>query len=81
MPQNLWRKDKTHPPREGTEIQKEVCSGRVEKSKSKDMLSIILVPFASLISGVTESGGEGAGLVLALSRLEVSELALVDNGR
>jgi len=81
MPQHQWPKDKTPPPRRGPEIQKEVCSGRVKKSKSKDRLSIIPAPSASLISGATESGGGGAVLVPTSSRLEVSELALADSGR
>ena len=67
MPQHQQLKAKTPPPREGTEIQKEVRSFCVKKSKSKDMLSIIPAPSVSLISGVTESGGGGAVFVLASS--------------
>jgi len=79
MPQHLRPKDKTHPPRQGREIQKEVHRRRVKKSKSTDRLTIIPAPSASLISGATDCGGEGAVLVLASSRLEESELAFADS--
>jgi len=79
MPQHQLPKDKTHPSREGTDIQKEAYSGRVKKSKSKDRLTIIPAPSVSLISGATESSQGGAILVLASSQLEVSELALADS--
>jgi len=81
MPQHKWSKDKTRPPRRGTEIQKEVHSRHVTKSKSKDRLTMIPAPSASLISGGTESGGGGAILVPASSQLQVSELALADSTR
>ena len=67
MSQHQWPKDKTRPPRQGPEIQKEVPCGRVMKSKSKDRLTIIQAPSASLICGATESGGGGAVLVPASS--------------
>jgi len=81
MPQQPWPKDKTHPPRRGTEIQKEVLTGHVKKSKCKDRLTIIPAPSASRICGATESGGVGPVLVLASLRLEGSELATAHSGR
>jgi len=79
MPQHQRPKDTTHPPRHGTQIQKEVHSGRIKKSKSKEMLTIIPAPSASLISGVTECDGGGTVLVPASSQLEVLEPALADS--
>jgi len=81
MPQHQQPKDKTHPPRQGTEIQKEIRSEPVKKSKYKDRLTIIPAPSASLISGATESDGGSTVLVPASSRLKVSEPALAESGR
>jgi len=71
MLQHLLPKDKKRPLSLGTEIQKEVRSGGIKKSKSKDRFTLIQAPSASLISGVTESSGGGAVLVPASSQLEV----------
>ena len=71
--------DRTRPSRQGRQIQREVRSGRVRKSRSRDRLTIIPTPLASRPSGSTES--RGTGLVLASSRLEVPEPILVDSGR
>jgi len=81
MPQHQWPNHKTRLPRRGREIQKEVCSGCVKKSKYKERLTIIQSPSTSLISGATESGGEDAILVQALSQLKLSDLALLDSRR
>jgi len=71
--------DRTRPSRQGRQIQREVRSGRVRKSRSSDRLTIIPTPLASRPSGSTES--RGTGLVLASSRLEVPEPILVDSRR
>jgi len=71
--------DRTHPSRQGRQIQREVRSGRVQKSRSRDRFTIIPTPLASRPSGSTES--RGTSLVLASSRLEVQEPILVDSGR
>jgi len=71
--------DRTRPSRQGRQIQREVRSGRVRKSRSRDRLTVIPTPHASRASGSTE--GRGTGLVQALSRLEVPEPVLVDSGR
>ena len=71
--------DRTRASRQGRQIQKEVRSGRVRKSRSRDWLTIIPTPLASCLSGSTES--RGTGLVLASSRLEVPEPILVDSGQ
>jgi len=71
--------DRTRPSRQGRQMQREVRSGRVQKSRSRDRLTIIPTPLASRPSGSTES--RGTGLVLASSRLEAPEPILVDSGR
>ena len=71
--------DKTRSSRQGKQIQKEVRSGRVRKSRSRDSLTIIPTPHVSRASGSTEGGG--TDLVQASSRLEVPEPVLVDSGR
>jgi len=70
--------DRTRPSRQSRQIQREVRSGRVRKSKSRDRLTIIPTPLASRPSGSTES--RGTSLVLASSRLEVPDPILVDSG-
>ena len=67
MPQHQQPKDKTCPPRPGTEMQNAVSSGRIKKSKSQEGSTIIPAPSASPISGVTEWDGASAVLVPALS--------------
>jgi len=70
---------RTRPSRQGRQIQREVRSGRVRKSRSGNRLTIIPTALASRPSGSTES--RGTGLVLASSRLEVPEPIIVDSGR
>jgi len=71
--------DRTCPSRQGRQIQREVRSGRVQKSRSSDRLRIIPTPRTSRLSGSTER--RGTGLLLASSRLEVQEPILADSGR
>ena len=70
--------DRTCPSRQGRQIQREVRSGRVRKSRSRDRLTIIPTPLARA-SGPTES--RVTGRVPALLRPEVQEPILVDSGR
>ena len=53
--------------------------GRVQKSRSKDSLTIIPTPHTSCTSESTE--GRGTDLVQASSQLEVPESIHVDSGR
>jgi len=71
--------DRTRLSRQGRQIHKEVSSGRVQKSRSRDRLTIIPTPLASRPSGSTES--RGTSLVLASSRLEVPEPILIESGQ
>ena len=71
--------DRTRPSRQGRQIPREVRSGRVWKSRSRDRLTIIPTPLAFRPSRSTASSG--TGLVLASSRLEVPEPILVDSWR
>jgi len=71
--------DTTRLSSQGRQIEREVRSGHVRKSRARDRLTIIPTPLASHPLGSPES--RGTALVLASSRLDVPEPILEDSGR
>jgi hypothetical protein len=73
--------DRTRTLRQGRQIQRGVRGGRVQKSRSRDSLTIVAPPPASLTTESTVSRRRGAVLGPTSSRPQTAEPALSDNGQ